>query len=1403
MKKQKFRRLMCFILTAAMVVPVSSTAWARQNEADTTEYADTMTTALIDKMDGVGKVMDVLVKIRGDADTDAAKAEAASFKTDEPIVDKEKNAVIGSLEEIAAKTQAPVLEYLENEKNKGKVEEFESFFIVNAIHVKADKSVIEELSLHPSVEKIDINGEIKRDKPIDVKKDTGIGLFGAGSAPKNEIEWNIKKINADKVWEDYGITGKNVTVGILDSAVDYDHPALRDNFKGYNPVDGSYNFDGSTYKDVVDGHKKPQKNDDKEHGSHCVGIMMGSESDGKGNVFNAIGVAPDAKWINARVFGNNDGESATTEGFLAAAQWMIKPGGDIHNAPSIINNSWGGNSVADPWFESAVESWRKVDILPVFAAGNQRAGEPSPGPYSISNPANLGGAFAVGAVDSKGLLAYFSKRGPSQFPRVSGWKPEISAPGVQVRSAIEDGYAYMSGTSMAAPHVAGVAALLKSADSSLSVKDLESYLTSTAEPRTDGTYSTSPNHGYGYGIVNAYDAVSKVMNKQRASIEGKVVLPSGNEGVETTVTVKETNRSVKTDKKGEYKIMHIEGNWTVEASAYGFKTQEKPVQIVNGQEKVELSFDLEAKAKKTVSGAVKNESTGEPVQGVWVKIVEDSTVPMVQTDEFGKFKLNNVLEGTCTLRVFKDNYENNEQELNITPASDFSNINITLKAETNLIDKEQGLVKMADGEMSQIKENNFYVDGGRNGGAAVRIVPEKKGGIITSVNAKFFNDAYYAGTNTCLLHIVQFDERRRTNFLLRNLEVKFTPGKMMNVPLAHYQIKTDEPFFVILERKKGSNGFYVGVDRSKSSDASFIWQGLNLYQFQFTEMGGALLMSANMAFEKNAEDISISIDKPVIYPIIPTDNVIKGSLKASDGKAIQNRIVAVTLPGGERKMTMTDVEGKFEVGVKRSLLPGAEITAVSQDKNGISSEPVVQYVRNRYDKLENLVLFTEGKLNNIEDAALKAKMKEQIDIAKGNIEAARNLEKVLETTAKEIKELQVKISDSYQSIKNLSLNIYPNKKALMEAIEAVELEFKTVKISYHGNDVPSNLYWVTPKEWNNMNNAIIDAKIAYDKDIISDEEINTAVRRLNEAKAAFDAVKQLGKKKSFIIDERYKDGEIDGEAGSVLGLASNMVKIKVQGGRLIQVWIADWRDSKESRDAIEASDYLTKICENNSLDIDPVRGYEAECYSIVEAIKNALGKLLKEDYQTETDKTPLLEKINKVRSNLASTLVSSKGDGSDIEAGKKWVTESDAAKLRDAVTAAENASKIVNLTKEQMDKHILELEIAERNFNSSKRTGSDVVNPEPEPQEKLEEKLRNSIYNAKYNLYVTVEKEITKNLSSDKKALNKKINQDYINSIKSAMTYLDNIDENKYNAAIKLLNDATEKFNSGKSELGI
>ena len=213
------------------------------------------------------------------------------------------------------------------------------------------------------------------------------------------------------------------------------------------------------------------------------------------------------RWIAARVF---DRMGYTTDDILIeAAEWMLHPGGDPTAAPDVVNNSWGGPAGIDDWYRDAVTSWRAAKIFPVFSAGNQRPGEPLPWPGSISNPANYPESYAVAAVDRYDQRASFSKLGPSPYDE-SLVKPNISAPGVSVISSIPGGYAAYSGTSMSAPHVTGTVALMFSANSSLDLDEIESILASTADPLTDSTYLEAPNFGYGYGMVDAFEAVSEV-----------------------------------------------------------------------------------------------------------------------------------------------------------------------------------------------------------------------------------------------------------------------------------------------------------------------------------------------------------------------------------------------------------------------------------------------------------------------------------------------------------------------------------------------------------------------------------------------------------------------------------------------------------------------------------------------------------------------------------------------------------------------------------------------------------------------------------------------------------------------------------------------------------------------------
>lgn len=225
-----------------------------------------------------------------------------------------------------------------------------------------------------------------------------------------------------------------------------------------------------------------------------MGTIVGGEPDGS----NQIGVAPGAKWIAVKAFSAAGG---TDVDLLQAGEWILAPKDSEGNphpelAPDIVNNSWGGGPGFDEWYRPMVQNWRAADIFPVFAAGN--SGENGPG--SISNPSNYPESFAVGATDSNNKLAYFSSRGPGPYDES---KPNVSAPGANIRSATpgneyEDGW---SGTSMATPHITGVIALLKQANASLSIDQIEKLLEDTAIPLTDSEYPTSLITVMGMGLL--------------------------------------------------------------------------------------------------------------------------------------------------------------------------------------------------------------------------------------------------------------------------------------------------------------------------------------------------------------------------------------------------------------------------------------------------------------------------------------------------------------------------------------------------------------------------------------------------------------------------------------------------------------------------------------------------------------------------------------------------------------------------------------------------------------------------------------------------------------------------------------------------------------------------------------
>src|SRR5699024_4199488 len=153
-----------------------------------------------------------------------------------------------------------------------------------------------------------------------------------------------------------GIDGTGTVVASLDTGVQWDHPALKEQYRGYDSETGEVEHEYSFYDATYDGYDTPA--DDNGHGTHVTGTMVGHEEDGS----NPIGVAPGAKWIAAKVV-DADGNAKDAD-LLDAAEWIMAPGGRTDMAPDVVNNSWGGGPGLDEWYRDTVKAWRDAEIFP-------------------------------------------------------------------------------------------------------------------------------------------------------------------------------------------------------------------------------------------------------------------------------------------------------------------------------------------------------------------------------------------------------------------------------------------------------------------------------------------------------------------------------------------------------------------------------------------------------------------------------------------------------------------------------------------------------------------------------------------------------------------------------------------------------------------------------------------------------------------------------------------------------------------------------------------------------------------------------------------------------------------------------------------------------------------------------
>jgi uncharacterized repeat protein (TIGR01451 family) len=556
----------------------------------------------------------------------------------EAVVDGEANAtkarvrVVSTLQSSAAQSQAPLLPYLDEAQTSGRVEQYTQFWIVNAIAVQAQPSVIHELAARPEVRAIHLDHyrqwiteetqNLKSQTPNPQVESSVSAIPGAPS-----VEWGVAKIRADGVWTALHISGTGVVVAGMDTGVDWLHPALQANYRSYNPH-GPSNHTYSWHDATPLGAIYPI--DDHGHGTHTMGTVAGQDG---------IGVAPGARWIGVKVLnGNGEGYDSWIH---AGFQWLLAPGGNPSLAPDIVNCSWGSIDGNNTTFQLDLQALRAAGILAVFANGNR-----GPDEGSVGSPASLPEAFAVGATDEQDQVTLFSSRGPSPWGQI---RPHIAAPGIRVRSSLPGGtYGEKKGTSMAAPHVAGVAALLHSVSPTLSIIQTVYVITSTAVPLG----SPVPNNDTGWGRVDAFAAVASVAHP--GYITGTVTRsgsgpPIAGATVAATPHVGGGGGTVTTGSDGRYTLALAPSAYDLTVSAFGYEPATTLGIIVSADATSLVDVALTPLPTGSLQGHITEADSGQPVTAT-VSVLD---TPRETTTAVYSFTLP---EGTYTVRARTNGY---------------------------------------------------------------------------------------------------------------------------------------------------------------------------------------------------------------------------------------------------------------------------------------------------------------------------------------------------------------------------------------------------------------------------------------------------------------------------------------------------------------------------------------------------------------------------------------------------------------------------------------------------------------------------------------------------------------------------------------------------------------------------
>jgi len=443
-----------------------------------------------------------------------------------------------------------------------------------------------------------------------------------------EVTYGVEQIDAEEVWKQWGVKGDNTKIAVLDTGVDLSHPDIE--LYTENKSDPTYPGGWAEFKN---GNRVENStpHDSQYHGTHVSATVTGGDASGRN-----IGVAPKAELMHGLVLPGGKGSTANV---LAGIQWAVSNNADV------VSMSLGIPRQYSDQYITPIQNARSAGTVVVASIGNS-------GPFITGSPGNLYNVLSVGASDRSGSIADFSSgknvskdefsSPPSDWPK---WyiQPDVSAPGTRVLSAdASGGYWELSGTSMAAPHVAGAIALMRSYDDSLTVTDVWDSLKTTAwspdsEPSYYGvseeyfTNSRGTDIRHGAGIIDVRDAMAKEFGD--GMVEGVVKNESGARLQNANVKVSYGGENLTVG--GNYGVEGVSGTRTVTADKVGYEEVTKKVSVDQGQITT-VNFSLEKTFQVNIAEqpdvAPKGENTTAYLQTEYIESLTTSLHPNSTVD---------------------------------------------------------------------------------------------------------------------------------------------------------------------------------------------------------------------------------------------------------------------------------------------------------------------------------------------------------------------------------------------------------------------------------------------------------------------------------------------------------------------------------------------------------------------------------------------------------------------------------------------------------------------------------------------------------------------------------------------------------------------------------------------------